>query len=94
MKQPTPRISNYMGMKSHAVEIGNTWLEPEEFCYPNGGMTRRALVTCPDGKLRVVTCGIPDTYFSIPARVKIAGKTTKGFVTSDESGFKFNVYTS
>jgi hypothetical protein len=38
----------------------------------------------PDGTLRVVKCSTPDTYFSIPARVAIKGKTVKGFITSDD----------
>jgi hypothetical protein len=46
----------------------DTWIEPESLCYPGGGMHRRARALCPDGKLRVVVCGLPDTFFSIPAK--------------------------
>ena len=44
-----------------------TWIDPEEYAYPNGGMHRRARVMF-NGKLRMARAGIPDTYFSIPAR--------------------------
>lgn len=44
-----------------------TWIEPEERSYPGGGMHRRARVMF-NGKLRMARAGIPDTYFSIPAR--------------------------
>ena len=75
-------------MQRENVTIGDTWLEPEELCYPHGGMTRRAKAICEDGKLRVVKCGIPDTFFSIPAKLGAA----KGFVSSEESGFHFTAY--
>lgn len=31
-------------------------------------MHRRARAKCPDGKLRIVICGIPDTMFTIPVK--------------------------
>jgi hypothetical protein len=37
---------------------------------------------CPDGVRRTVRCGIPDSFFSAPGRVKVKGKTVSGFVTS------------
>ena len=43
-------------------ESGDTWLEAESFCYPNGGMTRRARVKFPDGKFRIVRCGWVGRY--------------------------------
>ena len=52
----------------NATHLGETWLEPEELCYPNGGMNRRCRCRWPDGKLRIVRCGIHDTFFSIPVR--------------------------
>lgn len=46
-----------------------TWLEPEELCYPNGKMVRRCRARHVTTKELVsVTCGIPDTLFSIPCR--------------------------
>jgi hypothetical protein len=59
----------------------DTWIEPEEVCYPNGGYHRRARVRCSDGKLRIVRCSLPDTYFTIPARAKVKGKTVTGCVS-------------
>ena len=87
-----PRSSNYMGMRSDPhVAADGSWLEPEELCYPHGrAYSRRCYARCEDGIFRVVECGIPDTYFSIPARARMHGpKWTKGFVTSDEQGYKF-----
>lgn len=64
--------------------IGDTWLEPEELCYPNGAMARRCrakdMVT---GKLKIVRCGIPDTFFSIPC-------VGVGWVGSGEEGFQYH----
>lgn len=72
--------------------LGLTWLEPEDLAYPNGAMRRRALVfvrpnehnpltDLPIGSLRVVRCGIPDTYSSIPARLTFKGKALKGYIS-------------
>ena len=62
---------------------GETWLEPEEAAYPNGGLTRKAVVRFKDGKLRTVRAGIPDTYFSVPAAARVRGKYIAGFITID-----------
>jgi hypothetical protein len=46
-----------------------TWLDPEELCYPNGGMKRRCrAVNVVTKKLQTVRCSIPDTFFSIPVK--------------------------
>jgi hypothetical protein len=100
MKIPTPRVSLFYGMRTVATpNPDGTWLEPEELCYPHGGMTRRAYVVFPDGVKRVVRCGIPDTLFSIPATVRIKGKTVSGYVTGTEtkdfqSSLEFRVRTA
>ena len=73
---------------------GGTWLEPEEFTYPSGGFLRRARVRvvrnphAPSalpaevyGELRTVKASIPDTFFSVPARLRCRGRTVKGFVS-------------
>lgn len=68
--EPRPRSANFYGMRSEPL-IGTlgTWLEPEEITYPSGAMIRRArAINADTGKLKVVRCGIPDTYFSIPVR--------------------------
>ncbi len=84
MNTPKPRTGRYVN------GANGTWLEGEEFAYPHGGMTRRAYVLLEDGQKRVVRCGIPDTWFSIPAYVRIQRKRIKGFITSDETGFRFH----
>lgn len=70
MKEPQPRSANFLGMRTdpHRMNLG-TWLEPEELTYPSGSMVRRArAINIDTGKLKVVRCGIPDTFFSIPVR--------------------------
>ena len=68
--EPKPRIVGFMGMRSYPSLLNlGTWLEAEEVTYPNGGMIRRArAIDCETGRLKVVRCGIPDTFFSIPVR--------------------------
>jgi hypothetical protein len=97
MRDPKPRQSLFYGMRASAhIEDNGTWLEPEELCYPTGGMTRKAYAMFPDGVKRLVTCGIPDTYFSIPAKpVKVDGKMVRGYIASDEKeGVVFRPYTN
>lgn len=74
------------------VKIGETWIGNEQaaYCTPTGthwGSRRRGLVRFPDGKLRRVTLGIPDTWFSIPGH---DSRGRVGFVTSDEDGFAWH----
>lgn len=69
---------------SPSIHEGKTWLEPEEWTYPAGGFTRRALVRCPDGRYRVVQCSISDTYWTIPARLVYRRRHISGFITLDE----------
>lgn len=89
-KTPSPRAGHYFGMRIINVDFPDgTWLEGEEFAYPEGGFTRRFWAACEDGKMRQGRCSIPDTYFSIPARVVVGGKRINGYVTSDETGLKF-----
>lgn len=68
-----------------------SWIEPEEFAYPNGGQTRKCHVMFPDGKMRIAFCGIPDTYFSIPAHCSIKGKYIAGFIFSGDKAFEFRI---
>ena len=62
----------------------DTWLEAEEFAYPNGGQTRKARAIYPDGVRRRVMVGIPDTWFTIPAHGRLDGKYVKGWVQVDD----------
>lgn len=83
MKTHKPRQGNYIGMPIQNIEFSDgTWLEGEEFCYPSGGMLRRAYAKCADGKTYVFRAGIQDTYFSIPAR----RKGMKGFLSIKGEG--------
>lgn len=68
-KEPQPRKCVYFGMYSPAsfFEKG-TWIEAEEMTYPSGSMKRRARALNVDtGKIQVIKCGLPDTWFSIVA---------------------------
>lgn len=94
-KPPQPRVSRFMGQTETAhVCPDGSWLEPESLCYPAGGMTRRAYALCEDNEYRLVTCGVPDTYFSIPGRVRVGGKSVRGFVSGGGSdrGYTFTAY--
>ena len=89
-KAPIPRTSSYFGRvgQTPTVREDGSWLECESFAYPNGGMTRRARVWCGD-MLRVVQCGIPDTFFSIPACVTYGHKYRAGFITDTDGKLEF-----
>jgi hypothetical protein len=87
-----------------AVNLGSTWLEGEELCYPSGGFKRRARVilrrnehnplVLPYGESRVVKCSIADTFFSIPARLSWRGQTVRGFVSvTDDRGMQVFTFT-
>ena len=63
-----------------------TYLEVEEAAYPNGRMARRGRALWPDGKIRRVWAGLPDTFYSIRAFGYLRGKYVKGFLTVDDDG--------
>lgn len=77
----------------------STSLQPEEYAYPNGSLTRqgRAVlrqnphnpIVLPYGEVRAVRAGIPDTFFSIPARLRYRGRTIAGFLTCTEGTWEF-----
>ena len=65
-----------------------TWIDDEELAYPAGSLAqsrRHFAARCPDGKVRRGICGIPDTFFCIPARMKANGKTISGYLSIDDS---------
>lgn len=76
----------------------STWIDDEELAYVGyaGGMNqsrRRGAVLCADGKVRKAVLGVPNTFFSIPARVKAYGKTVSGYVSVDDDGrYVFTAY--
>ena len=71
-----------------------TWLQNEEYAYPNGGQTRKGMAIFPDGKTRRVWAGIPDTFFTVPAHCRVKGKYVGGFITyeGEPEQFRFNPY--
>lgn len=80
--EPKPRRGTFLGLEITNQHLGEgTWIEGEEFCYPAGGYTRRAYALCADGKKRVFSCSVADSYFSVPARGKINYRYVKGFVS-------------
>jgi hypothetical protein len=68
-----------------------TFLEPEEKAYPKGGFSRRGSailqknehnpVDLPYGEIRDIRASIPDTYFSIPAKLRYNKRKILGFLT-------------
>ena len=73
-----------------------TWVQKEEYAYPNGGMTRkfRAVAVDENNVQSWVTgtAGIPDTYFTIPARIRKHGLTVRGYLSLDNYTLIFRAY--
>lgn len=66
-----------------------TWLDDESLAYGTyaGGHSRsrrRGRAIYPDGKVRAVTAGCADTFFTIPAHGRIAGRYVSGWLTVDD----------
>ncbi len=62
-----------------------TSMDPEEYAYPAGSLRqsrRFGRVLCSDGTVRRVKLGVADTFFTIPAVLKIKDKTVHGAVSS------------
>jgi len=100
----TSHMSIYSPGKERPSVLHGTWLEAECFAYPGDSFTRRAYVELhanphnaielPYGRRYVVACKCPDTFFSIPARLRFRGRTIAGFVSiadadSDVARFTF-----
>lgn len=63
-----------------------TWLEPEELAYvsPTGNhwpSRRRCRAMCEDGRPRIITIGVPDTWFTIPGHDSY---NRVGYITIDD----------
>lgn len=69
-----------------------TYLADESHAYPHGGMSRCGLAVFPDGMLRRVWGGIPDTFFSIPAHAMVRGDYVRGFLTQKDGVWHFNTF--
>ena len=68
----------------------------EEFAYntysgSHSRSQRRGTAIFPDGKIRSVTLGTPDTFFSIPAHARINGRYVSGFVTRKDDEYYFHL---
>lgn len=61
-----------------------TWIEKEEVCTEHEQFRRHFRARCMDGVLRTGTAAIPDTAFSIPARLRVGGGKIKGYLRTNE----------
>lgn len=71
-----------------ATQQRDTWVGPEEMAYntPSGAHSRsgrRGRVRWPDGRIRAVTLGVPDTFYTIPAHGRLHGRYVSGYVSLD-----------
>lgn len=92
-KAPEPRAA------SRAPRLGETWIESEELAYPSGGFLRRGYVRLRQnphnpialayGTLRLVRLSVPDTFFSVPAKLRWRGRTVDGFVSVVDDEYRF-----
>ena len=82
MRAPTRQDKSRPGATSFARD---TWIEPEERCYPHGGFHRKARCLW-QGRHYLVRAGLPDTFFSIPARLRCQGQTRRGFLSLADDG--------
>lgn len=81
----TPWFDRFLANAGHQDRFSlQTFLAPEEHAYPKGGQTRKGLARFPDGRVRRVWGGIPDTFFTIPAHGWMKGKSVTGYLTCDE----------
>ena len=76
-----------------------THLADEEFAYNGGCQTRPGKAIYPDGIIRRVYAGIPDTFFTIPAHGRVKGTYLAGFLYIEDDfdspnygELKFHVY--
>jgi hypothetical protein len=68
-----------------------TYLDREELAYnsPLARSPRLGMVRLASGDLRRVRLGVPDTFFTIPARARIKGRTVHGFVFAVDGDYRF-----
>jgi hypothetical protein len=86
MKDPKPRDGRFMGMAIvNTVFPDGTWVEGEEFAYPDDTWTRQAWADCEDGKRRMIQCKTADSYFTIPARI-VSSPYVYGFLSIKGEG--------
>lgn len=83
----------YYFRKSEGMHIP----EHDQIVYHSPGMMASIAAVqncqCEDGVRRTVyATGEPDTFFSIPARVSVKGKTVAGYLTTDNGEWQFRAY--
>jgi hypothetical protein len=62
-----PENTSARGCRDSAIFGKDTWIDPEETCYPNGGFKRRCRAIIEGTEIYVnLRCGIADTFFTIP----------------------------
>jgi hypothetical protein len=67
----------------------DTWIDH----YGPWHIAYRARVMCTDGRIRMARItGTADTWFPIPAHVKVKGKTVSGYVTGGSLFYSFVAY--
>jgi hypothetical protein len=92
---PTPRTaSTFYGPALPLRAEAGTWLESETLAYPSGGFHRRAFaiimrnphnpISLPYGAVRLVRASVPDTHYSVPARLRYRGRTVRGYLSMRE----------
>lgn len=80
--------------------MSETFLEPEECCYPRGGYLRKGRavlvsnihnpIELPYGGVRSVRAALPDTWFSIKARIYYKGARIDGFLIRENGEYEFH----
>lgn len=90
------RVKTFYGRPVPKIYLKEgTWLDGEELAYntysgtPNGSM-RRGRAKCFDGKFRIFSLGIPDTFSSIPAVGRIGKKYVRGWVEIKDEVLTFH----
>lgn len=74
-----------------------TRIDAEELAYntytgAHSRSNRRGRVRFPDGVIRTVTLGIPDTFFTIPAHGRVSGRYVVGYVSvADDGEYEFTI---
>lgn len=77
--------------KGKSKQPREQFLAPEELAYdlPLSDSRRQFVARCPDGVMRSGYCGVADTFFTIPARMRANGRQIAGFLTYDHDVLEF-----
>ena len=78
-------MPDYLKHGPYSYPMG-TGIDPEEYAYGSVNYRRARAYVPLLGKVRSVEIGLPDTWFSIPGRIRINGKWRKGWLAfADQS---------